>query len=127
MEVLHLKSLGILSHELICTISGVSPNTMRTYFKQFEEGGIEKLKEINFNKPKSELSNHSETIENYLRENPPATTSEAAYMIEQITGIKRGLTQTREFIKSLGVKLRKVGSIPAEALTDTKKKNKKNT
>ena len=56
MEVLYLKSLDWdLSHELICEIAGVSPNTMRTYLKQFNEGGVEKLKEINFYQPESEL------------------------------------------------------------------------
>jgi len=126
MEVLYLKSIGKLSHELICEISGVSPNTVRTYFKQFKEGGIKKLKEINFYTPKSELSEHTKTIEAYIKEHPPATISEASHMIAQLTGVKRGLTQTGIFIKSLGVKLRKVGTIPAKVLDESKKKSRKN-
>ena len=47
-------------------------------------------------------------------------------MIEKLTGVKRGLTQTGIFIKSLGVKLRKVGTMPAKALDESKKKNRKN-
>jgi transposase len=94
--------------------------------KQFKEGGIEKLKEINFYQPKSELKEHIHTIEKYLRQNPPATIAEASCMIEKLTGVKRGPTQTGIFIKSLGVRLRKVGTIPAKALDETKKKNKRN-
>jgi len=126
MEVLYLKSTNKLSHELICEIARVTPNTLRSYLKQFKEGGIEKLKEINFYQPKSELTEHIQTIEKYLKENPPATIAEASCMIEKLTGVKRGLTQTGIFIKSLGVKLRKVGTIPAKALDETKKKNRRN-
>ena len=127
MEVLYLKSIGWnLSHELICEIAGVSANTMRTYIKQFNQGGVEKLKEINFYRPASELKEHTGTIEKYLQENPPSTISEASYMIEKLTGVKRGLTQRGIFIKTLGFKLRKVGTIPAKALDDGKKKSRKN-
>jgi len=125
MEVLFLKALGNISHELICKIAGVSPNTMRSYFNEYENGGIEKLKQVNFYRPKSELAEYTKTIEAYLWKHPPATISEAVYNIEQLTGVKRGLTQTRIFIKSLGVKLRKVGTMPAKALDDKKKRAKK--
>ena len=58
MEVLFLKSLD-LPHDLICRIGGVSPNTMRSYFKEYIEGGIEKVQEINFYRPKSDLANYT--------------------------------------------------------------------
>jgi len=125
MEVLYLKSLNKLSHELICEIANVSANTLRAYLKEYNSGGIEKLKEVNFYRPASELKEHTGSIEKYLRDHPPATIAEASSMIEKMTGIKRGLTQTRVFIKSLGVKLRKVGTIPAKALDESKKKNRK--
>jgi transposase len=126
MEVLYLKSLNKLSHELICEIANVSPNTLRSYLKEYKSGGIDKLKEVNFYRPSSELKAHTSSIEKYLKDHPPATIAEASCMIEKLTGIKRGLTQTRVFIKSLGVRLRKVGTIPAKALDESKKKNKKN-
>lgn len=126
MEVLYLKSLNIFSHELICVIARVSPNTMRSYLKQYNEGGVEKLKKINFYQPESELKEHTSTIEKYLHDHPPSTIAEASCKIEKLTGVKRGLTQTAKFIKSLGVKLRKVGTIPAQALDEKKKKNRKN-
>jgi transposase len=127
MEVLYLKSIDKLSHELICEIARVTPNTLRAYLKQYKEGGIEKLKEVNFYQPESELKDHAKSIEQYLRNQPPSTISEASHMIEKLTGVKRGLTQTGIFIKSLGVKLRKVGTIPAKALDESKKKSKRNS
>ena len=41
--------------------------------------------------------------------------AEASRRIEQLTGLKRGPTQVRQFLKSLGMKVRKVGQIPAKA------------
>ena len=76
MEVLWLKSHG-LSHELIAKLGGVSENTMRDYFRLYETGGIEKLKEVNFYRPASELVQHQTSLEAYFRQNPPATIKEA--------------------------------------------------
>jgi transposase len=76
---------------------------------------VEKLKELNFHRPESQLVEHKRTLEDYFREHPPATCAEAAARIEELTGIKRGPTQTREFLKKLGMKPRKVGQIPAKA------------
>lgn len=121
MEVLFLKSLG-LSHTLICLIAGVSPNTMRTYFKDYLQGGIEKIKEINFYRPQSILASFSSSVERFLEDHPPLSISQAVGMIEQLTGIKRGITQTRKFLKSLGYSFRKVGAIPAKAITEEKKR-----
>ena len=123
MEVLFLKSFG-LNHELIHQIGCVSPNTMRSYFKDYISGGIEKLKEINFYQPKSELENHSKTIKKYLQNNPPSTLKEAMAKIEELTGIKRSLPQIRKFILKSGIKLRKVGAVPGK-LTEEKKTSRK--
>jgi transposase len=122
MEVLFLKSLK-LPHGLICLIAGVSPNTMRAYFKEYIEGGVDKLKELNFHRPVSALSSHSASIEAHLRAHPPSSVSQACGMIEQLTGIRRGITQTRSFLKSSGFSFRKTGSIPSRAITEEKKTN----
>jgi transposase len=128
MEVLYLKSLDRkLPHELIAEIANISQNTMLSYFRDYQTGGIEKLKEVNFYRPQSELSEHKQTIEQYFRQNPPSSLAEASAKIEELTGIKRGLTQTAKFIKNLGMKLRKVGSIPGKAITESKKRNKRNS
>ncbi len=124
MWVLHLKSLNKIPHDLIAEIAGVSPNTMRTYFKEYQTGGIQKLKQVNFYRPQSKLINYQSSIEEYFTNNPPATVSEAIAKIEELTGVKIGLTQTAKFLKKTGMKLRKVGSIPAKALDP--KKNRSN-
>jgi transposase len=98
METLWLKSHD-LPHAIIAELAGVSENTMREYFRLYEEGGIEKLKEVNFYRPESELQGHITSLETYFRDNPPATIKEAQSEIEALTGIKRSETQVREFLK----------------------------
>ena len=98
MEVLWLKSHG-LPHALIAQLGGVSENTMRDYFQLYQAGGVEKLKEVNFYRPGSELDGHTTTLEAYFAANPPATIKEAQSEIETLTGIKRSETQVRKFLK----------------------------
>lgn len=98
MEVLWLKSHA-LPHEQIATLAGISENTMREYFRLYEEGGLEKLKELNYYSPVSKLSEHINSLETYFREHPPATIKEAQQKIKEITGIERSETQIREFLK----------------------------
>jgi len=98
MEVLWLKSHG-LPHELIAKLAGISENTMREYFQLYEEGGTEKLKEVNFYRPESELNGHITSLEAYFREHPPATIKEAQSEIKDQTGIERSETQVGEFLK----------------------------
>jgi len=98
MEVLWLKSHN-LPHELIAKLAGISENTMREYFQLYEEGGIEKLKEVHFYRPESELSNHITSLEAHFKEHPVATIKEAISKIKELTGIERSPTQVREFFK----------------------------
>lgn len=124
MDVLWLKSNGI-PHNKIVTLSGVSVNTVTEYLKMYNEGGIEKLKEINFNKPKSELVKYTSTIEAYFKEHPPASIKEAMGKIEELTGLKRSESQVRKFLKSIGINRRKIGTIPSKADLDEQENFKK--
>jgi len=94
IEVLWLKSLGY-SHKDICKICQISKGTLCCYLKQYLEGGIEKLKELNFRQPESELEKHTQKIKDYFQKHPPATVKEAMAKIEDLTGIKRCETQIR--------------------------------
>ena len=93
----------------------ISENTLRSYLRQFQEGGVERLKRLDFAKPTSEMAEHREALEEYFRKNPPRSTGQAAADIERITGIRRGLTQVRKFLTGMGLKCRTLGMIPAKA------------
>ena len=117
MEALWLKSQE-LPHKEICRLTGISKGTLCTYLHAYQQGGIEKLKELNFYRPVSELATHSSTLEEHFRQHPPASLKQAMATIEQLTGIKRSEVQIRHFLKALGMKPRKVGMIPAKADVD---------
>lgn len=107
-----------LPHQQICKLTGISSNTLRSYLRDYQAGGIEKLKEINFYQPQSEMESHRQTLKDYFQKNPPATINEAISLIETLTGIKRSPTQVRKFLKSMGMRCIKVGFIPSKADPD---------
>jgi hypothetical protein len=77
MLALYLKSCG-LHNNLICKILRVDGNTLRTYFKEFNSGGIDQLKVVKFYRPQSDLQDFSGAIEVYFQANPPKSIGEAA-------------------------------------------------
>lgn len=99
MDVLLLKSNG-LSHKKIARITRVSVNTVTSYVRDYQQGGIDQLKQVNFYKPRSPLHDYRGTIESYFREKPPASIKEAMDIIEKLTGIRRSATQVRVFLLS---------------------------
>lgn len=98
MDALRLKAHGML-HKEIAEVIGIAENTLRDYFELYQQGGIEKLKEINYYQPESELQQHIVSLEAYFREHPPATIKQAQHEVEIITGVHRSETQIREFLK----------------------------
>jgi len=98
MDALWLKAHG-LPHAQIAELVGITENTLREYFELYQQGGIEKLKELNYYRPESELKEHVTSLETYFRDHPPASIKEAQKKIELITGVQRSETQVREFLK----------------------------
>jgi transposase len=119
MEVLYLKSQGV-EHQEICRLCRISKTTLTTYLKQYQEGGIERLKEFGYVGSSSELDEHATTLEAYFKEHPPRTTAEAQQVIKEQTGIERSPTQIQAFMKRLGMKCRKVGYVPGRAANPDK-------
>ena len=117
MEALWLKSQG-MEHQAITQLVGISANTLRSYLREYEDGGIEKLKEIRFHRPSSKLKDHAASIEAHFRKHPPVSINAAIGDIEALTGIRRSPTQVRLFLKRLGMKCLKVGVFPAKADPD---------
>lgn len=113
MEALLLKSRNLPHHEIAACV-GVSGPTLRTYFRTYLAGGIAALREVHFHQPTSDLERHRTTLEAHFTAHPPANATQAAAMIEELTGIKRSPTQIRIFMKKLGLKRLKTYAIPAK-------------
>ena len=98
-----MDALWLKAHELpqaqIAELVGVTENTIREYFELYQQGGLEKLKELNYYRPESKLNSHRVSLEAYFREHPPASIKEAQSAVEAMTGVQRSETQVREFLK----------------------------
>ena len=83
MEVLWLKSQG-LPHKQIGKLAGVCDTAVTKYLRLYCQEGLDGVRKVNFYRPESELENHSSSIEQYFRENPVASLSEAVAKIEEL-------------------------------------------
>lgn len=100
LEVLWLKSKGF-THEDIAELADVSRRTVQRYLDEYLAGGLERLRCLPWRGPTGALDAHQVGLEAYFLENPPRSTREAQAIIEQQTGVRRGLTQVRAFLKKL--------------------------
>lgn len=96
-------------------ILGISATTVRSYWKAYKQGGIEKLQKLSYKGSKSDLNPHRQSIEEAFEKDPPHTIGEAIKRIHKITGIKRSAKSVREFLRRLKFSYRKVAAIPAKA------------
>jgi transposase len=112
MEVLWLKSHG-LPHDRIAAYADVSRRTVQRYLDEYLQGGLPRLRRYRWHHTRSALVGHEPSLEEHFRKHPPRSTKQARAIIEQQTGVRRGLTQVRHFLKDrLGLRWRKTGAIP---------------
>ncbi len=112
VEVLWLKSLGV-PHAQIARYADVSRRTVQRYLDQYLEGGLARLRRCPWHHPESALAEHESALEESFLGHPPRSAKQAQAVIEQRTGVRRGLTQVRHFLKDhLGLRWRKTGAIP---------------
>jgi transposase len=114
MEILWCKSLG-KPHQDIAAIAAVHPNTVTNCLKEYQQGGLEAVRQLHFYQPQSELQGHQMTLKAYFEQHPCASLKEAAAKIEELTGLNRSVPQVEKFLKKMGLKCRKVGCLPAKA------------
>ena len=108
MDALRLKVHGMLHKE-------IAENTLRDYFELYQQGGLERLKEVNYYQPESELKEHIVSLEEYFQKRAPATIKQAQSAVEIITGIRRSETQIREFLKKTCSPLPKSRNAPCQS------------
>jgi transposase len=93
-------------------VAGVGRATAQRYLAAYRDGGLEGLRRWGVVGPVSELASHSDAIKAALTETPVRTIAEAADRIHQVTGLHRGLTQTRVFLKDLGFRWQRTRAVP---------------
>ena len=112
VEVLWLKSHG-LTHDRIAAYAGVSRRTVQRHLDEDLEGGLRRLCRGPDHQPRGALVEHEVSLEEHFEAHPARSARQARAVIEQRTGIRRGLTQVRHFLKDrLGLRWRRTGAIP---------------
>jgi transposase len=96
-----------------------------TVVKLYAEKGLEGVKEFDHFVPVSDLEIHREVILAHFQKTPPATAKEAASDIQKITGIQKGVSQTKVFLHKLGFRPRKTAAVPAKANVEAQEDFKK--
>src|SRR3954454_20012006 len=112
IEVLWLKSLG-LGHDRIAADADVSRRSVQRDLDEYLEGGLQRLCRRRESQPRAALIEQEVSLEEHFEAHPVRSAKQARAVIEQRTGIRRGLTQVRHFLKDrLGLRWRRTGAVP---------------
>jgi hypothetical protein len=112
MEVLWLQSHG-LPHHRIAASAEVSRRSVPRDLDQSLEGGLEGRRRGPWPHPERALAQHETSLEEDFREHPPRSAKQARAVLEQRTGLRRGLTPVRHFLQDRrGLRGRQTGAIP---------------
>ena len=98
MEVLWLISQGE-TQERAGQLGGVSKATVERYVAIYRSQGVAGLRTFHWVKPVSVLESHRGSLEESFRKEPPHTVAEACERIKALTGVERGESQVRAFLK----------------------------
>ena len=111
MEVLWLLHHG-LTREKTAQIVGIGVATAKRHANAYRDSGLDGLRRWGRKGQAGSLEAHRELLAASFRERPTSSVAEAADRIEQLTGIRRGPTQTRLFLKKLGLRWQLMAAIP---------------
>ena len=127
LNAIYMMSDTDYNDSQIAKIVGCHRNILPNWRNKCLYQGLPSLYENHYNKPESELEEHSQNILTYLDENPIQSVNQAVAVIEELTGIKRSPTQIRQFLLRHGYKWRKMGQIPGKADVEQQSTWLKNT
>src|SRR5271167_1082344 len=111
MLVLWLLHTG-LTREQAAKGASVSRATVQRYVAAFRQGGLDGLRQWNLKRPMSEMAAYRDLIRESFEKQPAVSIAEACERIFQLTGLRRGPSQVRRFLKNLGLKFYRVRAIP---------------
>jgi transposase len=111
MLVLWLLHNGV-TRQNAAKIVGLGRATVQRYVAAFRDGGLEGLRQWNPNRPVSEMAAYRDLIRESFEKQPARTIAEASERIFQLTGLRRGPSQVRKFLKDMGLQFLRVRPIP---------------
>ena len=114
VNAVYFRGLGRTQREA-SMLPKVSINTLRKATAGFESGGIAALVTDVRQGPPSALDPYVESLKAEFAARAPASVAQAADRIEQLTGVRRQMTQVRTFLHQLGMAPRRLAPIPGKA------------
>jgi transposase len=122
LHAVYLKAKLGRPNKEISHIVDASRNSISNWLDIYESDGFEGLCKLGYGTNTSELQQHATSILDSFKTAPPMNSAEAVCRIEELTGIKRGVTQVIKFMKRQGFRYRKMGHIPAKADQEKQRK-----
>jgi len=111
MLVLWLLHCGT-TREKAAEIVGIGRATVQRYVAAFRAGGLDGLRQCNPRRPSSEMAAYRDVIRESFEKEPARTMAEACDRIFRLTGLRRGPSQVRKFLKDMGLRFQRVRMIP---------------
>src|SRR3954447_9401745 len=111
MLVIWLLHNGV-TRQKAAEIVEVGRATVQRYVAAYRDGGLDGLRRWDPKRPESEMAAYRESIRESFEKQPVHTVAEACERIFQLTGLRRGPSQVRKFLKGLGLKFQRVRTIP---------------
>ncbi|MGL5098275.1 MAG: helix-turn-helix domain-containing protein [Planctomycetia bacterium] len=102
LDVLALKSKG-LSHVEIARLTNNSRRTVQRHLDEFLADGLAGVVAVRPAPIKGELHRYEDILRDYFLEHPPATVKQARSDVARLTGLERGPTRIRAFLKKLSI------------------------
>lgn len=93
-------------------VAAVGRATVERVAKAFRDNGLDGLRQWNRKGPTSELIAFRDLIRESFEKEPVRSVAEAAQRIESMTGLRRGPTQVRKFMKGMGMKWQCMRAVP---------------
>ncbi len=101
-----------LKRQQAAKLAGVGLATVERYVAAYRDGGLDGLRQWKVQGPVSDLAAYRDAIRESFEQQPVSTIAEACVRLEQLTGLERGQTQVRRFLKELGLKWQRIRAIP---------------
>jgi transposase len=114
IEAVVLAAFG-LPRKTIAEVLGLHVNSVTDFVVMYKEGGLERLERWREGDVDRERGDFDRQTRDYWDKNPPASLREAAAHLEKVTGVRRGLTAVRGYVRRLGFRYRKAGGVPGKA------------
>ena len=89
-------------------------NTVTNYLNEFQSGKLPATLEDRYYKPTSSLEPFLDCLKCSFRACPVVDAKQAVERIHRLTGIRLSESQSRRFMKNLGLKLRKTAPVPGK-------------